>query len=140
MLDTDDWRLGFYKVAMRPGKPSFFGHYKGIPLLGLPGNPVSVGVVCLILLSEIMGALLGADNIKLPLQRVKIGSDLERNGGRQDYLRAKLEVDWDNNLSVLPFDKQDSSMISNFARADCLIVRYPFAPEIKVGDMVEIID
>ena len=48
---------------MRPGKPLIFGKYKGTPLLGLPGNPVSAGVCSLIFLNAIMNKMKGKKKV-----------------------------------------------------------------------------
>jgi molybdopterin molybdotransferase len=64
---------------------------------------------------------------------------LEENDRRQDYLRATLSHGADGTLEAEPFQKQDSSMISLLARADCLVIRAPHAPPASAGDWVEII-
>jgi len=137
-LSSEDWILDFYKIAMRPGKPLIFGHLLETPLLGLPGNPVSAGVCCVVFLSVIMRSMLGIDDSR-PLETVRLGSDLIENDARQDYLRADLKVLNDGILTVFPFEIQDSSMISSFAKAKCLVVRPPFAPFIKSGENVSIL-
>jgi len=58
---------------------------------------------------------------------------LPENDKRQDYLRATVQ-DSENGLSVTPFEKQDSSMLSRLAKADALIMRKPFAPALNAGD------
>jgi len=50
-----------------------------------------------------------------------------------------LHVDEDDVRQVIPFPKQDSSMLSPLAQADCLVVRPPFAPAARAGTPVEII-
>jgi molybdopterin molybdotransferase len=69
--------------------------------------------------------------------RLKVA--LPENDQRQDYLRATLSRGADGTLEAAPFEKQDSSMISLLARADCLVMRAPHAPAAKVGDWAEII-
>jgi len=138
VMDDDGIDLTFYKVAMRPGKPLIFGRLDGVPLLGLPGNPVSAGVTSAIFLREAMAAMLGleADDAS---EFAVLGVDLPANDSRQDYLRAKLSVDREGNRTAHPFEGQDSSMLARLARADCLIVRPPEAPAAKAGERVEII-
>ena len=53
--------LDFWQIAMRPGKPLMFGRVHGVPLLGLPGNPVSVGVCAVLFVRAAICALLGLD-------------------------------------------------------------------------------
>jgi molybdopterin molybdotransferase len=133
-LDVDFWR-----IAMRPGKPLIFGHLGEVPMLGLPGNPVSALVCGLIYLRPAIAALLGAADPGPKLTRVTLGGDLAANDRRQDYLRARLSAGDDGQPVATPFAKQDSSMLSRLARADCLIVRPPHAAAAAAGDLVEAI-
>ena len=139
VMGEEGLKLDFYKVAMRPGKPMIFGHLNQIPVLGLPGNPVSAGVTCVVFLTKAMELLLGADADTTANETVLLGKDLPENGQRQDYIRAELSKAEDGAISASPFGVQDSSMMERFAKADCLIVRAPYAPAIKAGERVEII-
>jgi len=129
---------GFWKVAMRPGKPLMHGHLGGMPVLGLPGNPVSAYVAATLFLVPMLRALLG-----LPAARstaiARLGGDLAANDQRQAYLRATLAAEPDGVLRATAMERQDSAVLSGLAAADALIVRRPHAPEAKVGDMVEIL-
>jgi molybdopterin molybdotransferase len=71
--------------------------------------------------------------------KARLATDLPANDRRQDYLRARLARGADGVAEATPFDKQDSSMMSLLARADCLVVRPPNAPPAKKGDWVEIV-
>lgn len=138
VLGKEGVDLGFYKVAMRPGKPLIFGHLHGTPVLGLPGNPVSVGVTSAIFLRPAILAMLGLDPATLS-ETALLGCDLGENDQRQDYLRATLSTGKNGETVATPFSKQDSAMLAKFADADCLVIRAPFAPPIKAGAEVEII-
>jgi len=108
--------VDFWKVAMRPGKPVMFGELNGVPVLGLPGNPVSVIVCAMIFLLPIMQRLLGLPvNLRNVLQKVFLSSDLQGNDERQDYLRGTLDCKEDGSLWTTPFQRQDSSMLSVLA-------------------------
>ena len=131
--------LGFYKIAMRPGKPLIFGQLKNIPVLGLPGNPVSAGVTTALFVKMAMDIMLGLGESQTNLESAVLGIDLKANDQRQDYLRATLVSGPNSELIVMPFSYQDSAMMSCFASADCLIVRSPFAQEIKKGELVSIL-
>ena len=63
-LSKSDFKLSFWKIAMRPGKPVFFGSLKGIPFLGLPGNPVSTGVCAIVFLKKIIQKFKKAKNFR----------------------------------------------------------------------------
>ncbi|MFQ5785287.1 MAG: gephyrin-like molybdotransferase Glp [Alphaproteobacteria bacterium] len=132
-LDIDFWR-----VAMRPGKPLMFGRIRGVPLLGLPGNPVSSLVCGMLFLRPAIDVMLGVETRESEGETARLGCDLGANDERQDYLRARLERAGDGDLVATPFPKQDSSMLSTLVHADCLVVRPPHAPPAKAGDRVEI--
>jgi molybdopterin molybdotransferase len=132
--------LDFWQIAMRPGKPLIFGRIGATPLLGMPGNPVSSLVCSLIFLKPALERMLGlpiAEEIRRPT--VRLGADLPANDRREDYLRATLATDAAGQLVATPFSRQDSSMLSLMAKADCLVVRPPHAPAAKAGDLVEVV-
>ena len=131
--------LGFYRVAMRPGKPLIFGRMGRVPVLGLPGNPVSAGVTTVVFLKPAMEAMLGMRRDDGPGATALLGRDLGENDRRQDYLRAALAPGADGEEIATPFDVQDSSMMARLAQADCLVVRPPGAPAAKKGERVGII-
>ncbi|MAF95019.1 MAG: molybdopterin molybdenumtransferase MoeA [Rhodospirillaceae bacterium] len=139
VLGDDGMDLGFYKVAMRPGKPLIFGRLNGIPVLGLPGNPVSAGVTSVIFLKAAIAEMLGIGNGGGGPRTALLGRGLEQNDQRQDYLRAKLSHDKDGRLVATPFEGQDSSMMARLAEADCLVVRPPNAKAANKGEPAEII-
>ncbi len=79
--------LNFWKVNMRPGKPLAFGEYHGIPLIGLPGNPVSAFVGFLIFVQPALERLSGAGSGSKAQVRVVLAEGIESDG-RESYLRA----------------------------------------------------
>jgi len=140
VLGGEGFDLDFYRIAMRPGKPLIFGHIGKQPVLGLPGNPVSVGVTSLVFLKPALEKMLGLSPEDKPVATAILGSDLEENDRRQDYLRARLSYAENGERIATPFNKQDSSMMATLAHADCLIVRSPHAEAIQQGSRVEIIE
>ncbi|MBL4614704.1 MAG: molybdopterin molybdotransferase MoeA [Magnetovibrio sp.] len=139
VLGREGVDLGFYKVAMRPGKPLIFGHLGGTPVLGLPGNPVSVGVTSTIFMRPAVEAMLGLKANDGPMQTAQLADDLGANDQRQDYMRATLSIGPSGERIATLFAKQDSVMLAKFAQADCLVVRAPHAPAAQAGDVVDII-
>jgi molybdopterin molybdotransferase len=132
--------LGFWRVALRPGKPLMHGRLGPMLLLGLPGNPVSSIVCGILFVVPAIRALLGdpaagAD----PAEPALLGADLRANDGRQDYLRATLSPASDGLPVATALPAQDSSMLGILARADALIVRPPHAPAAKRGEVGRII-
>lgn len=131
--------LGFYKIAMRPGKPLIFGQLQDVPVLGLPGNPVSAGVTSVLFLKAAIDVMLGLSFDAEKHDTAILGENLDENDQRQDYLRAQLRINEDGQSVAIPFSRQDSSMMARFTQADCLIIRAPFAPALKKGMSAPII-
>jgi molybdopterin molybdotransferase len=105
--------------------------------LGLPGNPVSVGVCAALFVRAAICVLLGLDPAPPEVPAV-LGAPLGANDHREDYLRAQAE--WrDGRLVVTAAPRQDSSMLATFARADCLIKRPPHAPAVPAGTVVSVL-
>lgn len=138
-LGADGLALDFWTVAMRPGKPLMVGRYRDTPMIGLPGNPVSTLVCGLLFAKPALDKMSGLGDVFPMPMRARLKVPLEENDRRQDYLRATLARAADGSLEAEPFGKQDSSMISLLARADCLVIRAPHAAPAKMGDWVEII-
>jgi len=130
--------LDFWQIAMRPGKPLMVGRFRGTPMIGLPGNPVSTVVCSLLFLKPAIEKLSGIEPREPVLRKARLAAPLKANDRRQDYLRATLVRFADGTLEVRPFSKQDSSMMSLLAAADCLIVRPPHAPAVIAGDPVDV--
>jgi molybdopterin molybdotransferase len=140
VLGEEGLEIDFWRIAMRPGKPLIWGRISDIPMLGLPGNPVSSLVCGLVYLRPAIGRMLGlTDDESSDFSRAVLGTDLAANDQRQDYLRATIERGKNGEIIATPFGKQDSSMLSRLARSDCLILRSPHAPPAQKGDEVTII-
>jgi molybdopterin molybdotransferase len=108
-------------------------------MLGLPGNPVSTLVCALLFLRPLMRAMLGLPAGRAETVRARLGTDLDANDRREDYLRARLSRQPDGTLVATPFPQQDSSMIAVLARSDALIIRPPHAPAAPAGSEVEVV-
>ncbi|MEL6962800.1 MAG: gephyrin-like molybdotransferase Glp [Pseudomonadota bacterium] len=130
--------LDFWKIAMRPGKPLMFGHIGDIPMLGLPGNPVSSAVCAILFVKAVIRRLQGLDPNPLEVPAT-LGSNLDANDERQDYLRAHLNWKEGGILVATPTSRQDSAMYATFAGADCLVKRPPYAEKATQGDPVTVI-
>jgi molybdopterin molybdotransferase len=138
-LGGEGFELGFWKIAMRPGKPLIWGRLGRVPVLGLPGNPVSALVCAIIFLLPALSRLSGLPGAPTPSRRVICATALAENDRRADFLRASLDTDSEGHITVRPFPVQDSSMLATLARADALVLRAPFAPALPAGAEVEAI-
>ncbi len=131
--------VDFWKIAMRPGKPVMFGRIGSVPVLGLPGNPVSSLVCAAIFLRPVLRLMLGRPLPEDETVAALAGRELAENDSRQDYLRSRLSRDSAGRLVATPFDKQDSSMLFLLQQADCLVVRPPRAAALPAGAQVPIL-
>lgn len=128
--------LAVETVAVRPGKPTWFGTLAdGRRVLGLPGNPASAFVCAQLFLKPLVLALLGrtADPV---LRTASLARDLPANGLREQWMRAALSTDDDARTVIEPFAQQDSSLVGVFSRADALLLRKAGAPAAAAGTNV----
>lgn len=130
--------LGFWRIAMRPGKPLIFGRIGATRVLGLPGNPVSSLVCAVLFLKPLVEAMLGLPQTD-PTVAARLGAAMPANDRRQDYVRGRIALDAEGRRVATPFPRQDSSMLSTLAEADCLIVRPPHAPAASAGEACRIV-
>jgi molybdopterin molybdotransferase len=139
-LAAEGMELGFWRIAMRPGKPLIHGRIGAMRILGLPGNPTSSAVCAVLFLRPLLRALHGESDPGADLsQTARLAVDLPANGLRQDYMRASLSRGPDGILVATPAPQQDSSLVKTMARADGLIVRAPHAAPAKTGDACRVI-
>ncbi|MDO8378337.1 gephyrin-like molybdotransferase Glp [Phenylobacterium sp.] len=125
-------------VAVRPGKPTFFGVLAdGRRLLGLPGNPASAFVCAELFLKPLIAAYCGAPH-QPRMASARLAKPLAANGPREHWMRAQLTYEA-GGIVVRPYRDQDSSLITVFAAADALLVRPPGAPASAAGDLVEVL-
>lgn len=138
-LLPEGFKLDFWQIAMRPGKPLIWGRLGETPLLGLPGNPVSSLVCGIVFLWPAIAALGGRPNLLPPLRPAQLAEALRENDKRAEYMRARLSTADDGMLLATAFPQQDSSMLKTMARADALLLRAPHAPALTAGAAVEVI-
>lgn len=133
-LAARGFAVDFWRIAMRPGKPLMHGRLGAVPVLGLPGNPVSAMVCAVVFLLPALDALLGLPAGPPPTEAARLGAAVAANDGRADHLRASLAGE-----VATPFARQDSAMLARLARADALVLRAPHAPALPAGASVGII-
>jgi molybdopterin molybdotransferase len=123
---------------MRPGKPLMAGRVLGIPMLGLPGNPVSAIVCGHLFLIPMLKAMLGLPDPAPQTLRAILGEDLPANGARAHYMRARLSTP-EAVPTVTPFARQDSALLTILTEADALVIVAPDAPAQAKGSPVSYI-
>ncbi len=125
----------FWKIAMRPGKPLIAGRLNGVPMLGLPGNPVSATICGHLFLLPMIRAMLGDPAPEPVPHRARLSVDLPANGPRAHYMRARLSPG-EGLPDIAPFDRQDSALLSILGQADALLIRPANAPACAAGSTV----
>lgn len=107
--------LALWKLAIKPGKPLTFGHYQGVPVIGLPGNPASTLVTFGLLARPYMLRRLGVQRVEPLGFAVPAGFTWGKPGMRREYLRARLE-----HGRVVPYANQSSGVLRSAAWAEGL--------------------
>ncbi len=138
-LRTLGLELAVETIAVRPGKPTWFGHLKdGRRVLGLPGNPASAMVCAELFLRPLLATLAGGDPA-LRLVPARLAAPLPATGPREHWMRAALSTDPEGRTIATAFPDQDSSLVGVFARADALLRRRTGASVAAAGALVEVL-
>lgn len=112
----EEGELSLWKLAIKPGKPLTFGHFRGVPVIGLPGNPASTLVTFALLARPYLLRRQGVADVT-PLQfPVPAGFAWTRPGNRREYLRGRLEQG-----RAVFYKNQSSGVLRSAAWADGLI-------------------
>lgn len=115
------FKRDFHKISMRPGKPLLSGMLGTMPLLGLPGNPVSAIICGILFMQPLLRAMQGI-NPGPKRHRARLARALPPEGSREHYLRAILKPGEDLPRAD-PFERQDSALLSVLSSAEALLVR-----------------
>lgn len=122
-----DWR-----IALKPGRPLALGVWQGVPVFGLPGNPVAA-LVCTMIFARPAFAVLGGEGWRLPTGfNVPAAFSKSKKAGRREYLRARMNADGCAEV----FRSEGSGRISGLAWADGLVEIGDGAGQISPGDPV----
>jgi molybdopterin molybdotransferase len=113
-------KLDFWRVNMRPGKPLAFGAYRGVPFIGLPGNPVSAFVGFEVFVRPALGRLGGLKTAGRPRVKVRLAEAIESDG-RESYLRAIVE-EQDGVLSAKLTGHQGSGNLLSLVQSNALLI------------------
>jgi len=126
----------FWKVAMQPGKPFAFGSIDGIPLFGLPGNPVSSFVSFEQFVRPAILHMMGATNLLRTQISGTMGEDVATNPERTVFLRVMLAQDTDGTFVAVRSGGQGSNMLSSLASADAFAAVPVGVGSLSAGDDV----
>ncbi|MEH6696591.1 MAG: gephyrin-like molybdotransferase Glp [Hyphomonas sp.] len=124
----------FQKIAVKPGKPTWFGLLGNQRVLGMPGNPASAIVCAHLFLKPLI-----ATSLQLDLVNAHITHALAANGPRESFLRCVASVTDGIGYTVEVLPNQDSSLIKPFLQANCLVRRECNATALHSGDLVQVL-
>ncbi|QIW14879.1 molybdopterin molybdenumtransferase MoeA [Pasteurellaceae bacterium RH1A] len=135
-------QIGFWKIAMKPGKPFAFGKLQKAWFFGLPGNPVSALVTFYQLVQPALYKLSGLKAEKLaslsPNLTACAAQPLKKAVGRQDFQRGFYWLDEAGQLQVRPVGQQGSHIFSAFYESNCFIVLEAERGPVQAGEHVTI--
>ncbi len=125
--------VGFWKVAIKPGKPFAFGRLGHCWLFGLPGNPVSSLVTLHQLALPVLRHLSGESGAAPLRLEARAAAPFRKRTGRRDYQRARLS---DDGTSVAPTGAQGSGLLTSLTRANCFVVLEAERGSVEAGETV----
>lgn len=132
-------QIGFWKLAIKPGKPFAFGHFGTTPFFGLPGNPVSALITCQILALPAMNKLSGSDVREPKWVAAEAAQRFKKRPGRTDYQRGIMYADSTGKWLVASAGAQVSSSLMGLAKANCLLRIEQERGDVAEGEEVAIL-
>jgi len=132
-------QVGFWKVAMKPGKPIAFGRFGKACFFGLPGNPVSVMVTFYQFVREALMVLQGRrDAGPVPTFKAKLAAPIRKAPGRTEFQRGILAQADDGGWTVRTTGDQGSGILSSMSQANCFIVLPTATGDVAAGELVDV--
>jgi len=126
----------FWRVALKPGGPTWFGTRGGTLVFGLPGNPVSVMVTFLTFVRPALISMAGGDAATRRLT-ARLGAAYEKPTDRAHAVRCRLELD-DRGWLAWPLPRQGSHVLTSMLAADGLALVPAETASLAAGDAVEV--
>jgi len=132
-------QVGFWKVAMKPGKPIAFGRFRHAYFFGLPGNPVSAMVTFYQLVRPALQALAGAVDADPPIVvRAVCTTRLRKHPGRLEFQRGVLERLPSGAYTVRSTGHQGAGVLRSMSEANCFIILPLEQGDVEPGTEVEV--
>jgi molybdopterin molybdotransferase len=130
--------VAFWKIAMRPGRPTAVGRIGNALLFGLPGNPVAVMVTFMAFVRPALLRLMGSTAPLPPLLKAQSLEILRKKPGRTEYQRGIVSHAADGSLTVKTTGNQGSGVLSSMVQANGLIVLHHQQGHVSIGDTVDV--
>ena len=130
--------INFWRINMRPGKPVAFGHIGQVPLLGLPGNPVSAAVTFELFGRPVIRKMLGHTRLLRPQIEVVVEDGVSDTAMRRHYVRA--HVTWrDGRFVARTTGNQGSNIMTSLLNANALVIVPEGGVQVHPGDTAQAI-
>ena len=137
--------VGFWKIAMRPGRPMAFGTLKAVPgkssstlFFGLPGNPVAVMVTFYQFVRAALLQLNGASQTEPPLMQAISEEPIRKRPGRTEFQRAILGRNAEGRPTVKITGSQGAGILRSMSEANCFVILGHDQGNIAAGDWVDV--
>lgn len=131
--------VGFWKIAMKPGRAFAFGRVGNAVYFGLPGNPVAVMVGFYRLIQPALRRMMGErDGSCPPTFTARCSTPLKKRPGRVEYQRGILDRDNDGQWAVRTTGSQGSGMLTSMSEANCFIILPMEWGRVEAGTPVEV--
>ncbi len=135
---AEQGEINFWRINMRPGKPVAFGHIGSVPLLGLPGNPVSAAVTFELFARPVIRKMLGHTRLLHPQIDVVVEDGVSDRVMRRHYVRARVE--WrDGHFVAHTTGNQGSHIMTSLLNANALVIVPEGGVEVHPGDTAKAI-
>jgi molybdopterin molybdotransferase len=135
---TEQGDIHFWRINMRPGKPVAFGHIGSVPLLGLPGNPVSAAVTFELFGRPVIRKMLGHTRLVRPQVDVVVEDGVSDRAMRRHYVRARVE--WrDGRYVARTTGNQGSHIMTSLLNVNALVIVPEGGVEVHPGDTAKAI-
>ncbi|KDN83930.1 gephyrin-like molybdotransferase Glp [Kitasatospora cheerisanensis] len=131
--------VDFRRLRMQPGKPQGYGRIggdQGVPLLALPGNPVSAYISFELFVRPVIRTMLGAPDVHRPVVRAATTAALRSPAGRRQFLRGRYHP---ADGTVSPVGGEGSHLVGALAKADCLITVPEDTTAVPAGSAVDVV-
>jgi len=131
-------RQVYWRIAMKPGKPNYFG-VKGKKLIfGLPGNPVSALVSFYVLVRPALWKLMGRTDESSFIVKARLTDTITKNPGRMEFVRGIVNRTGSGELFVSPLKTRDSHMTGGMVAANCLIYFPKESGKLELSSLVDV--
>ncbi|MBV9202542.1 MAG: molybdopterin molybdotransferase MoeA [Alphaproteobacteria bacterium] len=129
-------RLHFWRLAIKPGRPVALGQISGVPLIGLPGNPVAALVTFVVLARPLIFKLAGATEVTPRLYPVRAGFSYRKKPGRREYVRVSLRRDG-GDLVAVKYPRDGAGILSSITQSEGLAIVDEETSELSPGTGID---